>query len=64
MNKILANMMLHCSDKISTEQIEVLQTHKDSPSDFDVNTKGYFELLNFNLDKYAVNPQDEGAAAP
>lgn len=57
MNKILSNLMLSCTEKISAEQVDTLQQHKDTPSDFDVNTKGYFELLNFNLQYFAPNPE-------
>ncbi len=53
--------MMHCVDRINAEQIDTLLQHKDTPSDFNVNTKGYFELLNFNLQQFAPNPQDSPA---
>lgn len=56
MNKILSNMMLHCNEKITSEQVVTLQAFKDTPSDFKLETKGYIELLNFSLDKYAPHP--------
>ena len=56
MNKILSNMMLHCNEKASAEQIEALQEYKDRPTEFDSSRAGYFELLNFNLQAFAIDP--------
>jgi hypothetical protein len=55
MNKILANMMLSCKEKINVAQIDTLQEHKDAPAEFDSTTAGFFELLNFNLEAFAVD---------
>ena len=52
MNKILANMMMTCSNIITDEQIEELQTFIDHPMDFDSQKEGFPELLNFDLDNY------------
>ena len=35
MNKILAQMMIHCREKVSDAQVETLQVHKDTPADID-----------------------------
>lgn len=62
LNKILAQMMLYCVDKISPDQIEILQEFKDRPSDFVSTKPGYNELLNFSLEKYKVDeslPEDK-----
>jgi hypothetical protein len=58
MNKILSNMMLHCNEKITPEQVAKLQEYKEEPATFDSSTAGYAELLNFNLDKFLPNPND------
>ena len=55
MNKVLAQMMIHCRDHVTPEQVAHLQTFKDNSADFDHTQKGYSELLDFNLDKYRVD---------
>jgi hypothetical protein len=35
MNKILSQMMINCREHITPEQIDTLQTFKDSAADFD-----------------------------
>lgn len=52
MNKILAQMMLHCKDRITPEQNKTLQTFKDNAQDFDSTQADYAALLNFDLNKY------------
>jgi hypothetical protein len=66
MNKILSHMMINCRDNIDAAQIEELQTHKDSPADFDWSQKEYAPLLDFNLDHFTVNPKlsEEKQKAP
>lgn len=56
MNKILANMMLNCNEKITAEQVAKLQEFKDTPGDFDSKKTGYPELLAYNLDQFSVDP--------
>ena len=56
MNKILAQMMLHCKDKISPEEVETLQAYKDNAGGFDSTQESYAALLNFELERYAVDP--------
>lgn len=58
MNKILSNMMLHCNEVITPEQVTKLQEFKDEPIAFDPSTPGYTELLNFNLENFTPNPND------
>lgn len=55
MNKILAQMMLHCREHANEEQVATLQKFKDSASEFDSTQKEYAALLNFSLDRYAVD---------
>lgn len=55
MNKILAQMMLHCKDRVTPAQVETLQTYKDTAADFDSSTEEYSKLLNFSLDHYKVS---------
>lgn len=50
MNKILAHSMINCNEKITKEQVEVLQQFKDSPYEFDYTQADYLPLLNYNLD--------------
>jgi len=56
MNKILAQMMITCREKVSTEQVEKLQTFKDNAADFDPSPSEYSRLLNFDLANYRVDP--------
>ena len=56
MNKILAQMMIHCRESITDSQVEVLQTYKDSSADFDWTQSAYKSLLDFNMNKYVVDP--------
>lgn len=56
MNKILAQMMIHCKERINNDQVALLQTFKDKPADFDISQQEYAALLNFDLQKYAVDP--------
>jgi len=56
MNKILAQMMIHCRERITEPQVDLLQTFKDNAPDFDSTKTEYSSLLNFSLDKYAVDP--------
>lgn len=58
MNKILAQLMISCAQKISAEQIEEMQTFKDNPSDFDWRESRYSLLLDFSLSKWEANPND------
>lgn len=55
MNKILAQMMIHCRDRITPEQNVTLQTYKDKAYDFDISQKDYAALLNFDLERYRVD---------
>lgn len=55
MNKILAQMMIHCREKITPEQNMTLQTYKDRAQDFDSTQPDYAALLNFDLEKYRVD---------
>lgn len=55
MNKILAQMMLHCRDRITPEQNVTLQTYKDRANEFDYAQSDYAALLNFDLDRYKVD---------
>lgn len=55
MNKILAQMMLHCRDRLTPEQNVTLQGYKDRANEFDYTQPDYTALLNFNLDKYRVD---------
>lgn len=48
--------MLYCVEKITPDQIEILQEFKDRPSEFDSTQENYFKLLNYNLDNYKVDP--------
>lgn len=59
-------MMLYCTEKISPDQIEILQEFKDRPSEFDSTQEAYFKLLNFNIDKYKpdLNLPEEKQKAP
>jgi hypothetical protein len=62
MNKILAQMMLHCRDRITPEQNVTLQQFKDNSFDFDYTQSEYFSLLNFDLQRYRVDeslPQEK-----
>lgn len=56
MNKILAQMMLHCRDRITPAQNITLQTFKDHSFDFDYTQEEYYSLLNFDLTRYTVDP--------
>jgi hypothetical protein len=56
MNKVLAQMMLHCKDRISPEQIALLQTYKDNAGGFDSTQQEYAALLNFDLSRFEVDP--------
>lgn len=55
LNKILAQMMLSCVDKVAQYQVEILQEFKDRPAEFDSTQEAYSPLLNFDLDKYKVD---------
>ena len=48
-------MMLHCRDRITPAQNVTLQTYKDRANEFDYTQADYAALLNFSLDKYAVD---------
>jgi hypothetical protein len=55
-------MMLYCVEKISPDQVEILQEFKDRPAEFDSTKESYSKLLNFELDKYKVDeslPEDK-----
>ena len=52
MNKILARLMMTCSEKITKEQIEAFQAFKDAPADLDSTPKELQALLTFNLDDF------------
>ncbi len=54
-NKILAGMMIHCSEKISDAKVHELQTLKHRPNEIDAKTEEHQNLLDFNLDKYKVD---------
>ena len=56
MNKILAQMMIHCRERITEAQVNTLQQYKDTAADFDSTKPEYSSLLNFSLEKYAVDP--------
>lgn len=56
MNKILAQMMLHCKEIITEEQVALLQTFKDNAGGFDPNQEEYAKLLNYDLSRYEVDP--------
>jgi hypothetical protein len=56
MNKILAQMMLYCKERISPEQVALLQTFKDNAGGFDSTQKEYSDLLNYEIERYAVDP--------
>ena len=56
MNKILAQMMLHCKDRITEEQITNLQAFKDNAGGFDYTQADYSALLNFDINRYKVDP--------
>lgn len=54
--------MLSCQDKITPEQIEILQTYKDEPTTFDHTQADYMPLLAFSFDDYKVDenlPEDK-----
>ncbi len=56
MNKIFANWMISCADKISKEQVLKLHEFRDNPQDFDITNTDYLNLLNYDLDQY--KPQE------
>lgn len=56
MNKILAQMMIHCREHVTTDQVEHLQTFKDNAADFDWTDAQYQPLLNFDLGRYQLDP--------
>ena len=56
MNKILAQMMINCRENVKDAQVEELQTYKERAAEFDWTQATYKPLLNFNLDKYQVDP--------
>ena len=49
-------MMIHCKDRISTEQIALLQTYKDNAVGFDSTQAEYEALLNFDLSRFEADP--------
>ena len=49
-------MMLHCKDRITPEQIAILQTYKDNAAGFDSTQTAYSDLLNFDLSRFEVDP--------
>ena len=55
MNKILAQMMIHCREKVSDAQVETLQLHKDTPADIDEKQVELLSLLNFDINRYKVD---------
>lgn len=61
MNKILAQMMISCREKVTPEQVELLQTFKDNAPEFDSTQKDYARLLDFSLERFRVDaslPED------
>ena len=56
MNKILAQMMLKCRDKITDLQVVELQKFKDAAPDFDSTQPTYSVLLDFDLKRFEINP--------
>ena len=56
MNKILSQMMIYCREHITDGQVEELQNFKDNAGDFDWTQTSYKPLLNFDINKYAVDP--------
>lgn len=63
MNKIFANMMQSCSASIRIDQVHTLADYRDTPAEFDSTQGAYFELLEYNLDKYLSGTEEENAAA-
>jgi hypothetical protein len=55
MNKILAQMMIHCRERVTDAQVDLLQTFKDNAADFDSTKTEYSSLLNFSLDRHTVD---------
>lgn len=55
MNKILAQMMIHCRERITPAQNVTLQTYKDKSTEFDYSQPEYAALLNFDLNRYKVD---------
>lgn len=55
MNKILAQMMITCREKVTGEQVELLQGFKDHAVDFDPSPAEFSSLLNFDLHNYLVD---------
>lgn len=56
MNKILSQMMIHCRERVTDDQVELLQKFKDNAPDFDSTKREYASLLDFSLDRYHVDP--------
>ena len=56
MNKILSQMMIHCKEHATPEQVETLQKFKDSSADFDASQPAYAALLDLDLTRHAVDP--------
>ena len=52
MNKLFANLMMACADRINMDQVVNLHEFRDNPQDFDSTVPEYLELLDYNLDKY------------
>lgn len=48
-------MMIHCRERITQSQVDLLQTFKDRAADFDSTQKEYAALLNFDIDRYKVD---------
>ena len=55
MNKILAQMMINCRERITDDQVATLQEYKDNSADFDWTQSEYSPLLNFDLTRYEVD---------
>jgi len=55
MNKILSQMMIHCRDQITDDQVQTLQGFKDRAAEFDSTNPDYARLLNFNLNRYKAD---------
>ena len=62
MNKILAQMMIHCRENVKAAQVTELIKYSKNAADFDWTNPEYKPLLNFNLDRFKVDetlPQEK-----
>jgi len=48
--------MITCREKITQDQVEVLQKFKDASTEIDSTRADYAKLLNFDLTRYNVDP--------